>query len=68
MVNDKLSSTTELLCSKRKESELQSDENFASCLGALRIIKDGWETEAIPELINKNSQKMNLFAKIFGNS
>ena len=52
----------------KEESESQSDENFASCLGALRIIKDGWETEAIPELINKNSQKMNLFAKIFGNS
>ena len=51
----------------KKESETQSDENFASCLGALRIIKDGWETEAMPELINKNSQKMSLFAKIFGN-
>ena len=50
-----------------KEAEVQFDENFAACLGALRIIKDGWETEAIPELINKNSQKMNLFAKIFGN-
>ena len=51
----------------KEESESQSDENFASCLGALRIIKDGWETEAIPELINKNSQKISFFAKIFGN-
>ena len=50
-----------------KERETQSDENFASCLGALQIIKDGWETEAIPELINKNSQKISLFAKIFRN-
>ena len=51
----------------KKESETQSDENFVSCLGALKIIKDGWETEAIPVLINKNSQKISLFAKIFGN-
>ena len=49
----------------KKESETRYDENFASCLGALRIIRDGWETEAIPELINKNSQKMGLFSKIF---
>ena len=43
------------------------EKNFVSCLGALKIIKDGWETEAIPELINENSQKINFFAKIFGN-
>ena len=51
----------------KKESETQYDENFASCLGALRIIRDGWETEAIPELINTNSQKIGIFGKIFGN-
>ena len=51
----------------KKESETQYDEKFASCLGALRIIRDGWETEAIPELINTNSSKMGLFGKIFGN-
>ena len=41
-------------------------ENFASCLGALEIIKDGWETEAIPDQTNKNDQKLSFFAKIFG--
>lgn len=51
----------------KKENETQYDENFASCLGALRIIRDGWETEAIPELINTNSSKMGLFGKIFRN-
>ena len=51
----------------KKESETQYDEKFASCLGALRIIRDGWETEAIPELINTNSQKIGIFGKIFGN-
>ena len=50
----------------KKVNQAQSDEIFDSCLGALKIIKDGWETEAIPELINKNSQKTSLFAKIFG--
>ena len=51
----------------KKESETQYDEKFASCLGALRIIRDGWETEAIPELINTDSQKIGIFGKIFGN-
>ena len=41
-------------------------ENFTSCLGALKIIKDGWETEAIPELRGKNTEKIGFFAKIFG--
>jgi len=44
----------------------ESHENFTSCLGALKIIQDGWETEAIPELVNKNRQKLSFFTKIFG--
>ena len=43
------------------------NENFNSCLGALKIIKDGWETEAIPAPANSNVGKMSFFAKIFGN-
>ena len=50
-----------------KESQGESDTQFASCLGALKIIKDGWETEAIPELVDKNSQKLGFFAKFFQN-
>ena len=42
-------------------------KNFTSCLGALKIIKDGWETEAIPELREKNIEKIGFFAKFFGN-
>ena len=42
------------------------EENFASCLGALKIIKDGWETEAIPEIGGKDVEKIGFFAKIFG--
>jgi cell division protein FtsA len=41
------------------------ERNFMSCLGAIKIIKDGWETEAIPEIKNKNAQKLGFFAKIF---
>jgi len=48
-----------------KESQGESDTQFASCLGALKIIKDGWETEAIPELVDENSQKLGFFAKFF---
>ena len=44
------------------------DEKFNSCFGALKIIKDGWETEAIPEPAGKYREKISFFAKIFGNS
>ena len=43
------------------------EKNFVSSLGALEIIKDGWETEAIPEIVEKNIKKIGFFAKIFGN-
>jgi len=46
-----------------KEKDLE--KNFTSCLGALRIIKDGWETEAIPEIVDKNIKKISFLAKIF---
>tara|TARA_B110000438_G_scaffold294195_2_gene335221 strand:+ start:2155 stop:3054 length:900 start_codon:yes stop_codon:yes gene_type:complete len=49
-----------------KDSELEN--NFTSCLGALNIIKDGWETEAIPKTRGTNIKKNGFFAKIFGNS
>jgi len=42
------------------------EKNFMSSLGALEIIKDGWETEAIPEIVEKNIKKIGFFAKIFG--
>ena len=41
------------------------EKDFAACLGALRIIKDGWETEAIPAIVSKNIKKMGFLAKIF---
>ena len=44
-------------------SDLKKD--FISSLGALKIIKDGWETEAIPEIVEKNIKKIGFFAKIF---
>ena len=43
------------------------EKNFVSSLGALKIIKDGWETEAIPEISDRNIKKISFFAKIFGN-
>ena len=44
------------------------EKNFASCFGALKIIKDGWETEAIPKIKEKNIDKIGFFSKIFGHS
>ena len=47
------------------EKEKDLEKNFASCLGAFKIIKDGWETEAIPEKVDKNAKKISFLAKIF---
>ena len=50
-----------------KKEEVLVEESFSVCLGAIKIIKDGWETEAIPETVQKNSHKLGFFAKFFGN-
>ena len=52
---------------KNKKNEDELEKNFASCLGAIKLIKDGWETEAIPKLVSKHSKKTSFFARIFGN-
>jgi len=39
---------------------------FSSCLGALKIINSGWETEAIPEKNMHPHSKLAFFSKIFG--
>ena len=49
------------------QHEKDLEKNFTSCLGALRIIKDGWETEAIPEIGGKNIEKIGFLSKFFGN-
>ena len=49
----------------KNEKENYLDKNFASCLGALRIIKDGWETEAIPETVDRKAKKISFLTKIF---
>ena len=51
-----------------KKSKKNLHNNVDACFGAFKIIKDGWETEAIPETVNKNNEKMGFFAKIFGNT
>jgi cell division ATPase FtsA len=48
-------------------SNNKPEKNFTACLGALKIITEGWETEAIPKPVNKNTLKMGFFARIFGN-
>ena len=50
--------------SNEKYEDLEKD--FASCLGGSKIIKDGWETEAIPEIGRKGTKKIGFFSKIFG--
>ena len=42
------------------------EKNFSGCLGAIKIIKDGWETEAIPEVKVKSIEKIGFLSKIFG--
>ena len=49
---------------KNKDKDFK--KNFDSCLGAIEIIKDGWETEAIPETSGKAVEKIGFFSRIFG--
>ena len=42
------------------------EQNFSSCFGAIKIIKEGWETEALPKKITEKPYKIGFFAKIFG--
>ena len=62
------------LSTKKSEENINNDDNkkkwgndFASCLGAIKIINDGWETEAIPIKVNENIEKIGFFSKFFGN-
>ena len=47
------------------DKEKNLEKNFAACLGASKIIKEGWETEPIPEIGYKNIKKMGFFSRIF---
>ena len=39
------------------------DESFNSCLGALKIVNEGWETEAIPATVDNNVDKKAFLAR-----
>jgi len=58
-----------LRVNKMKENNIEemghSEKKFASLLGAIKIIKDGWETEAIPKKNARNTEKIGFFEKIF---
>ena len=61
------SEVEKLINNKKTKSENKMVENFSSCLGALKLIQNGWETEAIPESMDKNSQKKGFLNRIFRN-
>ena len=48
------------------KSVVEKQEDFASCNGALKIIFYGWETEALPAIVDKNQKKRGFFSKILG--
>jgi len=50
---------------EKKQNKIINQDDFSSCFGALKIIKDGWETEAIPQPSSEQNKKLNFFAKIF---
>jgi len=50
---------------KKKINENESlKNNFTASLGAIKIIVDGWETEALPEVDNKKMQREGFFSKV----
>jgi len=42
------------------------EKNFSACQGGIRIINEGWETEAIPEMRIESIKKVGFLRKIFG--
>ena len=42
-------------------------EDYQACMGAIKIIKDGWETEAIPKKTDELVNKSGILGKIFRN-
>ena len=42
-------------------------KNLDSCEGALNIIFNGWDTEAIPERMNNNHKRKGFLSKMLGN-
>ena len=64
------SSFFDLNCYKINKNKKKNmlDVKFSSFSGAIKIIKNGWETEAIPVEKGSNIEKKGFFAKIFGNS
>ena len=49
------------------KSTNNNDYFLDSCHGALKIIHSGWETEALPEIVDKRYKKQGFLSKIFGN-
>ena len=41
------------------------EKNFSACFGSIKILKEGWETEAIPEIKVKSIEKMGFLRKFF---
>ena len=64
-LNEYISSFFTMEVKSEMESKDQSKENiekeFEALLGAINIIMNGWETEAIPNSINKSVGKMDFF-------
>ena len=61
------SEVEQLINNKKTKSENKIVEIFSSCFGALKLIQNGWETEAIPESVYKHSQKKGFLTRIFSN-
>ena len=54
--------------SKKNNKNLENSFDFITCLGAIKIITEGWETEAIPVSTSEERRKIGFFQRIFGNN
>lgn len=46
-------------------NETGMEKNLNSCFGGIKIIKEGWETEAIPKKNVNNAEKISFFERFF---
>jgi len=63
------STNIRILNNSSSSSDYTESKNHVpdSCFGALKIIFQGWETEAIPENVDKKNKKWRFFSNILGN-
>ena len=48
------------------QTSVEESASYSSCLGAIKILKDGFDTEAIAQNPNERGKKFSIISNLFG--